>query len=161
MSDKSWKLLTKLINACGYDITQIEDEFDFDELCDDIKNRLACKTQECEELKKQLMQKSEVDMFFNTPIEGWSNDPCGICPHKAENEELKERLERTEEDLKYQCVDCMNVKSDRYRKAITEIKEIAEFSYRPYNVCGEYNETCSVLTSILNIIKELEVLNEE
>lgn len=41
MTDKSWKLLTKLIDACGYDITQIEDEFDFDELCDDIKNRLA------------------------------------------------------------------------------------------------------------------------
>lgn len=41
MTDKSWKLLTKLIDACGYDITQIEDEFDFDELCEDIKNRLA------------------------------------------------------------------------------------------------------------------------
>ena len=41
MTDKSWKLLTKLIDACGYDITQIEDEFDFDELCDDTKNRLA------------------------------------------------------------------------------------------------------------------------
>ena len=47
---------------------------------------------ECEKLKKQLMQKSEVDMFFNTPIEGWSNDPCGICPHKAENEELKKEI---------------------------------------------------------------------
>lgn len=41
-----------------------------------------------------------------------------------ECEELKERLVRTEEDLKYQCVDCMNVKSDRYRKALKEIKEI-------------------------------------
>ena len=76
-----------------------------------------------------------------------------------ECKELKERLERTEEDLKYQCVDCMNVKSDRYRKAITRIREIAEFSYRPYNVCGEYNETCSVLTNILNVIKDLEELN--
>ena len=45
-----------------------------------------------EELKKLLMQKSEVDMFLNTPIEGWSNDPCGVCPHKAENEQLKEEL---------------------------------------------------------------------
>lgn len=67
MTDKSWKLFTKLINACGYDITQIEDEFDFDELCEDIKNRLgryhkALKEieeyqklkQECEELKKEL-----------------------------------------------------------------------------------------------------------
>ena len=101
---------------------------DIEKYCKDNPNcyfkQLARKTQECEELKKQLMQKSEVDMFFNTPIEGWSNDPCGICPHKAENEELKERLVRTEEDLKYQCVDCMNVKSDRYRKALEEIEEV-------------------------------------
>lgn len=48
---------------------------------------------------------------------------------------------------------------DHYRAAITRIREIAEFSYRPYNVCGEYNETCSVLTSILNVIKDLEELN--
>ena len=40
-----------------------------------------------------------------------------------ECEELKERLERTEEDLKHQCVDCMNIKSDRYRKALEEIEE--------------------------------------
>lgn len=56
--------------------------------------------QECEELKKQLMQKSEVDMFFNTPIEGWSNDPCGICPHKAENEELKKEIIDKNEKIK-------------------------------------------------------------
>lgn len=56
--------------------------------------------QECEELKKQLMQKSEVDMFFNTPIEGWSNDPCGICPHKAENEELKKEIINKNEKIK-------------------------------------------------------------
>lgn len=42
---------------------------------------------------------------------------------EQECEELKERLVRTEEDLKYQCVDCMNVKSDRYRKALEEIEE--------------------------------------
>ena len=62
--------------------------------------QLARKTQECEELKKQLMQKSEVDMFFNTPIEGWSNDPCGTCPHKAENEELKEEILTKNEKIK-------------------------------------------------------------
>ena len=45
-----------------------------------------------EELKKQLMQKSEVDMFFNTPIEGWSSWACKMCPHKAESEQLKEEL---------------------------------------------------------------------
>ena len=43
---------------------------------------------------------------------------------KQECEELKEKLARIEEDLKYQCVDCMNVKSDRYRKALEEIRKI-------------------------------------
>lgn len=43
-----------------------------------------------EELKKQLMQKSEVDMFFNTPIKGWSNDPCGICRYKQTLAEIKD-----------------------------------------------------------------------
>lgn len=62
--------------------------------------QLQRKEQECEELKKQLMQKSEVDMFFNTPIEGWSNDPCGICPHKAENEELKKEIINKNEKIK-------------------------------------------------------------
>ena len=46
-----------------------------------------------------------------------------------ECEELKERLERIEEDLKYQCVDCMNVKSDRYRKALEEIEKIVSGNY--------------------------------
>lgn len=41
-----------------------------------------------------------------------------------EVDELKERLERTEEDLKYQCIDCMNTKSNRYRKALEEIKKV-------------------------------------
>lgn len=42
------------------------------------------KTQECEKLKEQLMQKDEVNTFFNTPIKGWSDDPCEICPCKNE-----------------------------------------------------------------------------
>ena len=57
-----------------------------------IKN-LEEKKQECEELKKQLMQKSEVDIFFNTPIEGWSSDPCGICKYKNCLTEIKEIAE--------------------------------------------------------------------
>ena len=67
--------------------------------CESVNNsncyfkQLARKTQECEELKKQLMQKSEVDMFFNTPIEGWSNDPCGICKFKNCLTEIKEIAE--------------------------------------------------------------------
>ena len=62
--------------------------------------QLLRKEQECEELKIKLIQKDEVDMFFNTPIEGWSNDPCGICPHKAENEELKKEIINKNEKIK-------------------------------------------------------------
>lgn len=54
-------------------------------------SRLADKTKECEELKKKLMQKSEVDMFFNTPVNGWSNNPCDIC-------ECKQALEPFEDE---------------------------------------------------------------
>ena len=54
--------------------------------------QLKRKEQECEELKKELMKKDEVNTFFNTPIDGWSSNPCEICPYKAENEQLKEEL---------------------------------------------------------------------
>lgn len=46
-----------------------------------------------EKLKIKLMQNDEVNTFFNTPIEGWSNDPCGICRYKQALEEIKEMLE--------------------------------------------------------------------
>ena len=62
-----------------------------------------------------------------------------------ECEELKERLERIEEDLKYQCVDCMNVKSDRYRKALEEIEEYIN----QYEMLGKLN-----IKYILNIINK-------
>ena len=55
--------------------------------------QLARKEQECEELKKELMKKDEVNTFFNTPIEGWSNDPCGICKLKQTLAEIKEIAE--------------------------------------------------------------------
>ena len=63
------------------------------EAYENVVKQLARKTQECEELKKQLMQKSEVDMFFNTPIEGWSSVPCGICKYKNCLTEIKEIAE--------------------------------------------------------------------
>ena len=49
--------------------------------------------EECEKLKKQLMQKSEVDMFFNTPVEGWDNDPCKICKYKNEYQRYEQALD--------------------------------------------------------------------
>lgn len=61
-----------------------------------LLKELNRKEQECAQLKIQVMQKDEFNMFFNTPVEGWDNDPCKICEYKqdyerlqAENEELK------------------------------------------------------------------------
>lgn len=75
-----------------YEALKLENEEGY-EIVDGLK-------QECEELKKQLMQKDEINTFFNTQIEGWSNDPCGICPHKAENEELKKEIINKNEKIK-------------------------------------------------------------
>ena len=61
------------------------------DICD--YQQLSRKQQECEELKKELMKKDEVNTFFNTPIEGWSNDPCGICKLKQALAEIKEIAE--------------------------------------------------------------------
>lgn len=47
-----------------------------------------CLEQECEELKKQLIQKDEVNTFFNTL--DWNSDPCEICPKKNCLDEIEE-----------------------------------------------------------------------
>ena len=123
--------------------------------------QLARKTQECEKLKIQLMQKDEVNMFFNTPIEGWSNDPCGICPHKAENEELKKELNGSEKwRIKAESLnEKLDIKNTRYLKALEEIEKVINnilnsclgrntVSCRPaHNVCGD-------LINILDIINK-------
>lgn len=138
-----------------------------------INKRLESKN---EELKKQLMQKSEVDMFFNTPIEGWSNDPCGICPHKAENEKLKEELSTIQHNCNregckyyddntfkvfYECkaqkalqlsANSVTTKYCDLLQTLTEIKEIAEKrNYLDYNEC---------LYDILQKINECEIAND-
>lgn len=96
------------------------------------------KEQECEELKKQLMQKSEVDMFFNTPIECWSSDPCGVCKYKNCLTEIKEIAEHCiKQDI---CTTCDN--SD---KCHIEDEEIPT-----YDVCK----------LILQKISECEVEND-
>ena len=93
-------------------------------------------SQECKELKKGYAELTEIvnpymDDFtgYNKELDGFDLILCvkellqQLARKTEECEELKERLERTEEDLKYQCVDCMNVKSDRYRKALDKIRE--------------------------------------
>ena len=99
MTDKSWELLTKLIDACGYDITEIEDEFDFDELCNDIKNKLAHKMQEYEKLK------SQVDEDYNY--------------YTTELKTLRDIISNKEKRNA-----ALFLTSGRYRKALEEIEKV-------------------------------------
>lgn len=75
----------------------------FEEVCSEYSDclfkQLARKTQECEELKKQLIQKDEVNTFFNTPIDGWDNYPCKICESKQNYDQLKAIKEQAEQKL--------------------------------------------------------------
>ena len=135
MTDKSWKLLTKLIDACGYDITEIEDEFDFDELCNDIKNKLARKTQECEELKEYIRER-----------EVWG-DQCEFCKHND-----KENC--------HQNIILDNLKTiNSYRKALEEIEKVCL-----EDTCTFADGTqirYDSLDDILNIINKAKENNED
>ena len=79
--------------------------------------------------------KYTIDICDSTKCSNNPNCYFKQLKHKEQEcEELKERLVKTEEDLKYQCVDCMNVKSDRYRKALEEIE--TELSHNPTTIAS-------------------------
>ena len=112
MTDKQIKeKIKQVVTNLGNIKFTVEDELEF------CKQVLKRKEQECEELKKGLMQKSEVDMFFNTPIEGWSSDPCGICKYKNCLTEIKEIAENLGE---YPCSSC--IKKEILQK-ISEVED--------------------------------------
>lgn len=109
--------------------------------------QLKRKEQECEELKKQLMQKSEVDMFFNTPIEGWSNDPCGICPHKAENEELKKEIVNKNEkikELRFSVSDLTNRLCSLNAEKSFRIVDLEQALDEIKSICNKTCEVCQI-----------------
>ena len=102
--------------------------------------QLSRKTQECEALKSESFTADSL-----------------ITEQEKEIEELKERLERAEEDLKYQCVDCMNVKSDRYHKALKEIEEVClEDTYTFADGTQIRYDTLDDILDIINKAKELK-----
>lgn len=160
MTDKE-QIIIDGVDIIDCDYFYVEQETDqvkcdnYSGYCRQHKNcpfkQLIRKTQECEELKKQLMQKSEVDMFFNTPIEGWSNDPCGICPHKAENEELLKENQQLRNSLS----DSLMFKftgqeneTNRYRKALEEIEGIIKSSTKDFNHIDWEAKAAHALTAV-------------
>lgn len=123
-----------------------------DQLKAEVKSKteyIQRKEQEYKELRKELMKKDElitfymkkdeINTFFNTPIDGWSNDHCEICPHKAENEKLKKQrqcdkgLITATGKMNYQLIQ----EYDKLKTALTEIKDIAEpYKMTIKKICG-------------------------
>lgn len=131
-------------------------------------HQAKAKEQECEELKIKLIQKDEVDMFFNTPIEGWSNDPCGICPHKAENEELKKEIINKNEkikELRFSVSDLTNrlcylnaEKSFRIVDLEQALNEIEKYQKRNCETCSFYKtDKCGISCQTFVI---LDIINK-
>lgn len=166
----------------------------FDRLCEDLfficdhncqvyedLKQLARKTQECEELKIKLMQKDEVNTFFNTPIEGWSSNPCDICESKNNYEQLKQECEELKKELvtykkllnnpesivaltdvrtgEREVWRKLGSKADRYRKALEEIEKVINNILnsclgRNTVGCRPAHNVCGDLINILDIINK-------
>ena len=82
-----------------------------------IIESLQVKTKECEELKKLLMQKDEVNTFFNTPIEGWSSNPCDICESKNNYEQLTQECDtlKSQLDFEVQQKECIEQECEKLK----------------------------------------------
>lgn len=130
--------------------------------CYELTEKLQAKEQECEKLKIQLMQKSEVDTFFNTPIEGWDNDSCKICEYKQNYQAKGQECEKLKTQiLLLQTMEIEELKN--YKQSLDEIKEIMKKYCRKCKKHKFYHfklcYTCKY-TDILQKISECEVKNE-
>lgn len=123
-----------------------------------LKKQLKCKEQECEKLKIQLMQKSEVDTFFNTPIEGWDNDSCKICEYKQNYQAKEQECEKLKTQiLSLQTMEIEELKN--YKQSLDEIERVADS-----NLCDGDRDVCSddclcdwkVVKDIINKAKDGE-----
>lgn len=112
---------------------------------------------ECTDLKEQLfllkIDYAELEKRYNDSFEQFNQ-------LKAENEDLKKSILQVcpncgEEYLNYKGVELYYENND-LKQTLAEIKEIAEFSFRPYKVCGEYNNCCELVAKILSKISEVE-----
>ena len=124
--------------------------------------QLARKTQEREEIKEECEALKLENKELYRILADLKEDRKLKDKYKQECEELKERLVRTEEDLKYQCVDCMNCQSDRYRKALEEIEEyIKEYECDNCEDCAFGCVDCGTPRDILDIINKAKGSNND
>lgn len=90
--------------------------------CYELTEKLEAKEQECEKLKKELIKKDEINTFLNTPIEGWSNDPCEICKYKQILVEIKEIAQGVRSYLSYPTPRDVRYEMDRILQKISEVE---------------------------------------
>lgn len=109
---------------------------------------------ENEKLKIQLMQKSEVDTFFNTPIEGWDNDACKICEYKQNYQAKEQECEELKEKQKELLHDCNSCKFHQYRQALDKIEDIADDYNRVEKSSQYYRDGFDEIQNIINKVKE-------
>ena len=74
---------------------------------------------------------------------------------EKENKELKEKVNS------YNCsTNCYKYQqAEKYKQALQDIKEIAQ-GYKPYKVCGDYNNNCEPINEILQKCEVIRVENE-
>lgn len=136
---KSDENMLRLNDICITCVSEIE-ECDCRKVAEDLCLKLSRKEQECEYLKKKLLRKEAVIEFASCPSYGYSDNTIEATCTKT---------------FCYDIESCEHKTMVKYEQALTEIKEIAEFSYRPYRVCGEYNDCCEIVAKILSKISEV------
>ena len=109
---------------------------------------------------KQIIERLKTDLDFERSKR--KTLQAELKAKEQECEELKIYIESNEQQVKevetlVMDNDRLINELDRLKQTLTEIKEIAKFSYRPYRVCGEYNNCCEIVAKILSKISECEV----
>ena len=173
MTDK--QIIIDYKNLCDYYSREVGCYATFDgrctkEQCSTYKllQKLQAKEQECEMLKKIINEakNSKLDLKSFLVGEAVQNE------YEQQLDQLKEQLnakeqecERLKKQLDFQknMYECARAdESDKFeeilelKQTLSEIKEIAEFSDRPYKHCGEYNDCCEIVAKILSKISEVE-----
>lgn len=128
-----------------------------------IIESLQAKTKECEELKKLLMQKDEINTFFNTPIEGWSSNPCDICESKNNYEQLTQECDtlKSQLDFEVQRKECIEQECEELKEEYTELKLENKELYRILADLKEVRKLKDHYRKALEEIEEIVKINCE
>ena len=133
------------------------------------------KEQECEELKAEIKLSKEmliqntsetnkytipqiIEQFISDNYINQQNEDGYTIPIFLQLEDILYEKENLEEKLGFAetTKGLQRAEINKLKQTLTEIKEIAEFSDRPYKHCGEYNDCCEIVAKILSKISEVK-----